>query len=108
MKSRARSTSVLLSQSVREIIAPLTPELSRLNAEASVLAAANLRPQLTAEERRTRLYRVAELQTTLWRLEWQLKAALKDQPSEIAEHSRIRDLRGSIAAIHSKLVALGA
>jgi hypothetical protein len=108
MKPRAISTSVLLSRSVREIIAPLAPDLWRVNAEAAMLAAAPLRPQLTEVESRNRLHRVSELQTTLSRLERQLQAALIGQPSEIAEHDRIRDLRAAMAAIHARLVGLGA
>jgi hypothetical protein len=108
MKPRAPRAPVLLTRSVREIIAPLAPEFARLNEQAAIIAATATRINIGETEGRERLCRANEAQIALQRLEQQLEGALIGQPIEIADHDRIRDVRAAIAAIRARLREFGA
>ncbi len=103
MKKRSISPSTILARSAREIVTPLSEEVSTLNEEAARIVATRLLPRLSEEDSRAWLLRATAVEVGLNRIEGQLVAALAGQPSEIAEHGRVRDLRQAIQAVRRRL-----
>jgi hypothetical protein len=108
MKTRVTSTSILLTRRAREIVEPLAHQLAHLNEELALIAAAVNRTNLTDAEGRDALRRAIEAHSALNRLDQQLEAALRHQPSEVCGHGHIKDVRASIVALRAKLEAVGA
>ena len=72
------------------------------------LEAASSRPALPDAEARSLMVRVAAAAAQLLRVEQQLESSLIGHATEIAQHSRIQDVRASLASLRARLGRLGA
>lgn len=101
MDTRSVSTPTKLARAARAIVAPFTDEIGDLNREAARILGARSASPLSDEEGLGLLQRSAAVLAALSRIDQMLEAALIGQPTEVAGHSRINDVRGSIEAIPS-------